>query len=157
MTWQPYIFGVSGPLLPAVLLVCGVGARDEGEFAFACVFAARGGGVDDAFQVGVAVVEEVSVDGDVADAGMADGPAVLGVAADRTVVPELREARVSVQDAVDQGGQSRVVGVAGAGGCSPASRYKRSRSPRDSRSARAGALTIRADGVAAHPCSSRTT
>jgi hypothetical protein len=50
------------------------------------------------------VVEDVAVHGDVADLGVLDRLAVLGVTADRPVLPQRRKTRVAVEPAADQRG-----------------------------------------------------
>src|SRR6185437_12302115 len=86
-------------------------ARDAGEVELGGVLAAGGGGVDDDLEVGVAVGQDVAVHGDVADLGVLDRLAVLGVAADRPVVPQRGEPRAAGQPAADQRGEPRVTGV----------------------------------------------
>jgi hypothetical protein len=107
------------------------GPGGAGEVQLALGFTAGHCGVDHDLQVGVTVVQDAAVHGDLADVGMPDGLAVLGMAAGRTLVPRPREARVAVDGGADQPGQPCVVGAV-------------------SRSARARALTICADGVAAY-------
>jgi len=63
------------------------GPRDAGEVELSLVLAARRCGVDHYLQVGVAVVEDVAVHGDLTDVGMPDCLTVLGVPALATEDP----------------------------------------------------------------------
>lgn len=79
-----------------------VRTADASELELGLVFAAGHGGVDDELEVRVAVVEDVAVEGDVADLGVADRLAVFAVAGDGAVAPKLREAGVALERALDQ-------------------------------------------------------
>src|SRR6185437_9986591 len=65
----------------------GTDADDAGEVELCLVLAAGNGSVNDDLQVGIAVAEHVAVHGDVADIGVTDGLAVLGVPTDGAVAP----------------------------------------------------------------------
>ena len=75
-------------------------AADSGELELGLLFAAGHSGVDDELEVRVAVVQDVAVEGDVADLGVADRLAVFAVAGDCSFAPESREAGIALDRAL---------------------------------------------------------
>jgi hypothetical protein len=104
---------LAGPTPVVEALAGGADADDAGEVELCLVLAAGDSGVDDDLQVGVAVAEDVAIDGDIANIGMTDGLAVLGVPGNGAIAPQLREAGAAIQHASDQPGHALVARVTG--------------------------------------------